>query len=440
MVPNTVLEQEMYDVSLPNWYRVLSCIRRFSWGHLSDFAVDAMPQLDATDPRPRLHTQDAIASRLNVPTSSVSAACIWLKEKKYLLPRGPELYPDDKQQPSLFASHITLGSTASAIKSPGVETDSMDLPTPFGTFKARYLAENRAINEKCEMLKAEREWYKEKVRSCTAELSVLDRKILGAWRDCQRSKRADIIFNSTGADPVSKADQFITPGGTAQESWTENHVLCFDSPPKSNGISGGGNGPLKVLNPKQVTLSVSQSVTVDRLTEIAAAIPPDLIESRGEPLTNTLLKYIAEKLRGAPVDPFRARILQRQHAITSLGMLINLADDVGRVWEQAEKKREERNAAEAERMSIVQRRNQYEDWCEEQVERRMETEYPPERLEPAVTAELKLLKREQPEWFARVPENTRREMALGQLRNRIRQELPAFDAWQQLERAKEAGA
>ena len=42
-----------------------------------------------------------------------------------------------------------------------------------------------------------------------------------------------------------------------------------------------------------------------------------------------------------------------------------------------------------------------------------------------------MVKREQPQWFARVPDHTRRELALGRLKSEIREtlDLPNFEYW-----------
>ncbi len=44
---------------------------------------------------------------------------------------------------------------------------------------------------------------------------------------------------------------------------------------------------------------------------------------------------------------------------------------------------------------------------------------------------MKAIRREQPEWFGRIPEATKREVALGRLRSAIRTNLalPGFEKW-----------
>lgn len=76
-------------------------------------------------------------------------------------------------------------------------------------------------------------------------------------------------------------------------------------------------------------------------------------------------------------------------------------------------------------------RNQYDEFCQERIEKRLEAKYPGKQLDAALHDQMKVIKREQPEWFARVPDPLRRELALGQLKSRIREtlDLPDFEYW-----------
>jgi hypothetical protein len=44
---------------------------------------------------------------------------------------------------------------------------------------------------------------------------------------------------------------------------------------------------------------------------------------------------------------------------------------------------------------------------------------------------MKAIKREQPEWFGRIPDDTRKEVALGRLKSAVREslQLPSFEHW-----------
>lgn len=74
------------------------------------------------------------------------------------------------------------------------------------------------------------------------------------------------------------------------------------------------------------------SSPAERYAAIEAAIPPALCESLNETPTLTLLKRIDHNLAGAPLERFVAHVKKRYSAITGLGLLKDLADDVGKAW------------------------------------------------------------------------------------------------------------
>jgi len=84
-----------------------------------------------------------------------------------------------------------------------------------------------------------------------------------------------------------------------------------------------------------------------------------------------------------------------------------------------------------QRFRMLQLENEYDEFCQEQIRKRFESDYPPDRLEMTVHEQMRVIKREQPEWFARIPEGTRREVALARLRSAIRENLnlPSFEQW-----------
>jgi hypothetical protein len=94
--------------------------------------------------------------------------------------------------------------------------------------------------------------------------------------------------------------------------------------------------------------------------------------------------------------------------------------------------REAREQAEnSQRVSALQQENEYEQFCEEQIRKSMQSEYGGARLETALREQMKVIKREQPEWFARIPEATRREIAQGRLKSLVRDRLnlPGRETW-----------
>jgi len=103
-------------------------------------------------------------------------------------------------------------------------------------------------------------------------------------------------------------------------------------------------------------------------------------------------------------------------------------------FETSRKRRlsEARQQADSEqRLRTLQLENEYDSFCQSQVARRLETDYPGDGLKPALAEQMKAIKREQPEWFARIPEATRLEVALGRLKSTIRESLnlPNFEHW-----------
>lgn len=96
------------------------------------------------------------------------------------------------------------------------------------------------------------------------------------------------------------------------------------------------------------------------------------------------------------------------------------------------RERERREHTRREEYSrISERQLEYNEFCQNQVQQKLEAAYPGERLAEAIVEQLKAIKREQPEWFSRVPEVTRREVALSRLRTRVleRLNLPTIERW-----------
>ena len=79
---------------------------------------------------------------------------------------------------------------------------------------------------------------------------------------------------------------------------------------------------------------------------------------------------------------------------------------------------------------------EYEEFCNTEARKKLDTQYPADQRETALKDQMKLLRREQPEWFTRVPESTRREVAAGRLFATIKAQmkLPSFDQWLAQER------
>jgi hypothetical protein len=74
---------------------------------------------------------------------------------------------------------------------------------------------------------------------------------------------------------------------------------------------------------------------------------------------------------------------------------------------------------------------EYEEFCQQEVDRKLAADYNEERLLGAIQQQLKAIRQEQPEWFLQVPDATRRQVALGRLKSSILQNLalPGFERW-----------
>ncbi|MCI0723503.1 MAG: hypothetical protein L0338_31745 [Acidobacteria bacterium] len=98
--------------------------------------------------------------------------------------------------------------------------------------------------------------------------------------------------------------------------------------------------------------------------------------------------------------------------------------------------REAQEQAESQqRYRMLQLESEYDEFCQEQIRSRLEADYPAARLEAAIREQLKIIKREQPEWFDRALETTQREVALGRIKSQIRDSLalPSFERWSKLD-------
>jgi hypothetical protein len=96
-----------------------------------------------------------------------------------------------------------------------------------------------------------------------------------------------------------------------------------------------------------------------------------------------------------------------------------------------EQRRAREQAAHEEQRRLLKLQQDYDDFCQEQIQQRLECSYPGDRLEAALLEQTKILKREQPDWFGRVPDSTRRELALCRLRTEVKEalDLPDFGRW-----------
>jgi hypothetical protein len=99
---------------------------------------------------------------------------------------------------------------------------------------------------------------------------------------------------------------------------------------------------------------------------------------------------------------------------------------------QKRRLRQTREQAEHEQHYVLmQLQYDYEAFCQEQIDKKLRTEYSQEHLETALREHLKTVRREQPDWYTRVPDTMRREVALSRLKANLRDSmnLPTFEQW-----------
>jgi hypothetical protein len=96
-----------------------------------------------------------------------------------------------------------------------------------------------------------------------------------------------------------------------------------------------------------------------------------------------------------------------------------------------QKKEVLQQAEEDERARRCRLELDYEEFCRREVRRKIDAEFAGERLNVAIREHMRVLKREQPDWFQRVPEATRREVALSRLETKVRESiaLPTVEQW-----------
>jgi len=109
---------------------------------------------------------------------------------------------------------------------------------------------------------------------------------------------------------------------------------------------------------------------------------------------------------------------------------LSVPDDFETSRKRRLREEQEKDASE-QRFRAVQLENEYDEFCHELIRKKLEVEYPADRLEGALREQMKAIKREQPEWYGRIPEETRREVALGRLKSAVREglHLPSFEQW-----------
>lgn len=171
---NTTVEADMRDKSLPKEARVLMAIRRYSWGNLSDFAVDCMPPKKVTDQKQQALSQERLGEMLGLRPASMSEACTFLKDRGYLRKNHLFLYPEDE---------VTVLDSANNLES---DSNSTNFDSPFVRFERDFLEHRPELRTTLSSLDAERKRLQEDAKKKTLEINKIKRLVLSAWRDTER--------------------------------------------------------------------------------------------------------------------------------------------------------------------------------------------------------------------------------------------------------------
>jgi Replication initiator protein A len=81
---------------------------------------------------------------------------------------------------------------------------------------------------------------------------------------------------------------------------------------------------------------------------------------------------------------------------------------------------------------VLQMEYDYEEFCQREIRKKREACYPTEeRLNTAIREQLKIIRKEQPNWYDRASEPMRRDVAMGRLNTLVREsmELASFETW-----------
>lgn len=91
----------------------------------------------------------------------------------------------------------------------------------------------------------------------------------------------------------------------------------------------------------------------------------------------------------------------------------------------------QQEAESQQRFQKLQLENEYDTFCQHEVEKRLKSDYAGDRLEAALREHMKIVRREQPEWYTRSSDEARREVALGRFKSAVRESLnlPGFEQW-----------
>jgi hypothetical protein len=182
---NDSLEKEMQDETLEPEWRAWSGIRRFSWGNLSDWAVDGMPAQDPKDPKPRPMTQEKLGSILGLSPATMSRACSFLRDGGYLKKDHLYLCPQDS---------VPLEST----ETQQCDFNSRQLPFAFSSYKKDLLLRETETAKRLAEFEAARKSAADEIRKVNYDIL----KRYRAWLWEQQKSNPSVINNEQEASAI----------------------------------------------------------------------------------------------------------------------------------------------------------------------------------------------------------------------------------------------
>jgi len=245
---------------------------------------------------------------------------------------------------------------------------------------------------------------------------------------------------------------YAAPAEDAQPSPEAVHSPLSDDqvPEQQLDSSRAGHPPLKREPRETPETAAAQTAGSSGATEAAAAADWQVVlgalrtygetdrrgaerllatyRAQGEVTPNEIVGVIHEK----------ALRLDSRKQQNPMGWLLEVVAAAAETFFENRAKEAQRAGQEASRRAVqadlLEQQNAYDQFCEDQIQAEIARRYPPEqpkRLQDALQEHLQALRKEQPDWFGRVPEVTRNEMARTRLRAAVRESLglPEFARW-----------
>ena len=283
----------MMDESLDIDHRVLIALRRYAWGNLSDFAVDALPAQRANDSVPRPITQEWLARKLNVSESTISKSVAFWKERGYLREKHPFLFPEDS---------VNSLDSPEDLES---DSDSSKYRSLYLRLESAYLSKDLELAQSITQLANDRKDLQDRAKKDTDQIRKLKAVILAYFRDYKR----------TGADPkglfatpVPVPDSAKNPNKTAN-SKTDDNPMRLCAPAQNETEDKANQGIVSTISNTLESGSHSEPKNFPtpapwtRKRESDSGEKPNNFPLSGDASLKPLIKILKEESAAAAADP-----------------------------------------------------------------------------------------------------------------------------------------